>query len=70
MIPHVNGTLEVRIAFICRDLRKPDIPVLALEASGARQQVKLKENVWLMQSVFVFSKGQISLSLVESGWRK
>jgi len=50
--------------------RKSNIPVLALEASGARQQVKLKENFWLVQSGFVFSKGQISLLLVETGWRK
>ena len=27
-----DGALEVRIAFICRDLRKSEIPVLALEA--------------------------------------
>lgn len=34
----------MRIAFICRDLRKPDIPVLALEASRG-EEVKLKYNV-------------------------
>jgi len=38
-----DGTLEVRIALICRDLRKPDIPVLALEAWG-REGLKLKYN--------------------------
>lgn len=38
-----DGALEVRIAFMCRDLGKPEIPVLALEASG-EEEVKLKCN--------------------------
>ena len=39
-----DGALEVRIAFMCRDLGNSKFQLLALETSG-EEEVKLKRNV-------------------------